>query len=826
MPSGQTKFQTSWLEAEDCSGRKVGLWCRKGTSDHTAFCTVCLKQIACDNNGLEQVFQHARGKKHRDLMDGMKSQPTLVQKLPTSAALPAMGSSLQLYVHADEVLKAEVLWCFQVCRNGFTFRSCDGITETFQAMFNGDVIAKDMKLSRSKVSYVIADGLGPHFLKELVNDINESKTPFVVEYDETTQAQIKKQLNIQIRYWSKMRNEVCVRFYKALMFGHAEGATVAGRMMETLQEDGVKLQNLSCLSSDGPNVNKTIWMHVQKELTDAGHNGLIQIGSCNIHVVHNAFRAALCEFGKDAEELAIDLHTFFKLSAARREDFSAVQLDLELKEEFFVRHVTCRWLTFGRAVKRILRQWPAICQYIAMLQKKDVKQQPVSGAYRRIARQCQSKELLAQMHFIDEVVPVFEDFTAFFQSEEPQIHVLYTKMARLLQQLLLRFVNPHLLNNIPAKQYGTIDFKNVVNQLSDTDIVLGETVRKALKAVAKEKHRGLIMSMRQFYSTAATYLATRLPLQNELLCNLTYLEPKQSLSVESTKAVEDIAKKLPNIADTDVGAIVDEWKLYQVERSAVALSEGTPDADDKSVRIDHYWRNVMSQMGPNNACKFPKLSLLIKSALVLPHGNADVERSFSVNGNVLTDSRTEMSPETLNGLLLVKDTLKFYDPVQSLPSSIPLTKDLLRSCRLAYSAYQARLEKEKEQVRQAEAEKTANEEKARKAKQAQEAQQAKNTARKEKAHQLSKDEAIAKDKLTVGKSILQEGNVKLASAISSKDFKQAAVAQAMLEQGEKKIHEAMNSLHKISGERKRLLSQLTSADDPAKAECSQKKKKE
>jgi hypothetical protein len=413
MPAGQTKFQNSWLDEEDCSGKKVGVWCRKGTSDHKAFCTVCMKEVACDNNGLDQVLQHAKGKKHRALVDGMKFQPTLKQMPSASAAQPAMGSSVQLYLHTDAVLKAEVLWCFEVARNGLTFRSCDGITDTFQAMFNSDIVAKDMQLSRSKVSYVIADGLGPHFMKELVKDINESKTPFVVEYDETTQAQIKKQLNIQIRYWSKMRNEVCVRFYKALMFGHAEGAKVASRIIETLQEDGIQLQNLSCLSSDGPNVNKTIWTHVQKRLTDAGHNGLIQIGSCNIHVVHNAFRAALCQFGTDAEELAIDLHTFFKLSAARREDFSSVQLDLELKEEFFVRHVTSRWLTFGRAVKRILSQWPAICQYIAMLQKKDAKQQPVSAAYRRIARQCQSKELLVQLHFIDEVVPVFEEFTAF-----------------------------------------------------------------------------------------------------------------------------------------------------------------------------------------------------------------------------------------------------------------------------------------------------------------------------------------------------------------------------------------------------------------------------
>ena len=133
-----------------------------------------------------------------------------------------------------------------------------------------------------------------------------------------------------------MKNEVCVRFYKALMFGHAEGALVVDKILQVLEADGVLVSNLLALASDGPNVNKTIWRKIQKDLTDAGHGGLVEVGTCNIHVIHNAFHSAVNKFGSDVEEFTIDLNTFFKLSAARREDFHAVQLDLELKEEFFV----------------------------------------------------------------------------------------------------------------------------------------------------------------------------------------------------------------------------------------------------------------------------------------------------------------------------------------------------------------------------------------------------------------------------------------------------------------------------------------------------------
>lgn len=46
-------------------------------------------------------------------------------------------------------------------------------------------------------------------------------------------------------------------------------------------------------------------------------------------------------------------------------------------------------------------------------------------------------------------------------------------------------------------------------------------------------------------------------------------------------------------------------------------------------RIDHYYLSIFSLkycLGPE---KFPELRKLIQAVLVLPHGNADVERGFS-----------------------------------------------------------------------------------------------------------------------------------------------------------------------------------------------------
>ena len=53
----------------------------------------------------------------------------------------------------------------------------------------------------SKVSYVIDHGLGPYFLQNTVDDILSTPgTYFTLHFDETTTSQIKKQLDILVRY--------------------------------------------------------------------------------------------------------------------------------------------------------------------------------------------------------------------------------------------------------------------------------------------------------------------------------------------------------------------------------------------------------------------------------------------------------------------------------------------------------------------------------------------------------------------------------------------------------------------------------------------------
>ena len=87
--------------------------------------------------------------------------------------------------------------------------------------------------------------------------------------------------------------------------------------------------------------------------------------------------------------------------------------------------------------------------------------------------------------------------------------------------------------------------------------------------------------MRSFYSTIAEYLLSRLPLDNDLLRYLAYLQPTLSLLPESLTAIIYIARKLPSIVDDDILPIMDEWKLYQRDATVLKM------AKEKVELIDH-----------------------------------------------------------------------------------------------------------------------------------------------------------------------------------------------------------------------------------------------
>ena len=144
-----------------------------------------------------------------------------------------------------------------------------------------------------------------------------------------------------------------------------------------------------------------------------------------------------------------------------------------------------------------------------------------------------------------------------------------------------------------------------------------------------------------------------------------------------------LARKF-HLPDSSIVTVKDEWKILCLGDNMKSFSS--------IKRVDHFWRDIFVLKRSGGQPKYPCLTDLIKTALVIPHGNADVERGLSVNNSFVTGERSLLSETVINGVRATKDIVQFCDPELNRPEKLPFTKKMITAARGAHSEHIMRLE--------------------------------------------------------------------------------------------------------------------------------------
>ena len=116
--------------------------------------------------------------------------------------------------------------------------------------------------------------------------------------------------------------------------------------MNTLNLD---VHYLLHIGMNGPNVNKSFESKLIDDLKKRGSIAVLSFGSCNLHIVNNAFRKGFEKLSEYSEidldhYFAVDLYFFFKFSAARREDYEKMSDITDVCAKYKLKHSTTRRL--------------------------------------------------------------------------------------------------------------------------------------------------------------------------------------------------------------------------------------------------------------------------------------------------------------------------------------------------------------------------------------------------------------------------------------------------------------------------------------------------
>ena len=459
-----TKYQKAW--------EKDRPWLAPVKTDiYQSYCKVCQTSITTKQNGTDKLKQHERTSKHKDALQSRSSQSSLVS---CNETLKMSKSTLEERLDLNqEVIAAEVYQALHVVATNQSFSSTNSDSKRFKKMFPRCEIAELYSQHANKTKYVIVYGIAPYVKKLLMEDVKD--TFFCYKFDETTTSQVKKQYDGYVTYFSKEHKQVVTRYSGSLFLGHCSSQDLVSHFYEFL--DSLKLTPvwLMNLGMDGPSVNQSFQKKLKLDLEKKSQD-FIDIGSCPLHIANNGFKKALDEIKSiiDLNEIATDLHFFFKRSAARREDYKLAEEITETTVWFMKKHVESRWLSIDRSLVRILEQLPNLRVYFLEKLPKEKGFHAKNGLasnsrYKRICKILNSKEAEVCMSFIIFLSRDFSRFMVPLQSSAPMVHRLYPMCYDLIRSILAKVVKDTMLN-----PYG----KRLANsKLSEMDLTKDENLK-------------------------------------------------------------------------------------------------------------------------------------------------------------------------------------------------------------------------------------------------------------------------------------------------------------------------------------------------------------
>ena len=192
----------------------------------------------------------------------------------------------------------------------------------------------------------------------------------------------EKQLDILVRFWNS--DTILSRYFDSYFLGHARSEDLYEPIRSRCDKIGV--QRILQLSMDGPNVNWKLFRNVSNDIEEETNKQMLNIGSCGLHILHNAYKSGVNSCSWDVENILYSLHRLFD-TPARREDFAQITGT----SEFPLKYCPNRWLENVPVIDRVIKIWPNVQKYVAAVEaKKTPKSQTVSFA----SVQQTSKDLL------------------------------------------------------------------------------------------------------------------------------------------------------------------------------------------------------------------------------------------------------------------------------------------------------------------------------------------------------------------------------------------------------------------------------------------------
>lgn len=663
----KTKFAQQWL---DPTTHSTWTWLHEVTADsYKAGCKLCKSTFDVGNMGISSIISHEKGKKHATHVEDAQSSRPLFQfatsvKLTTSASsatsddlsmattdsqgqeMPQTSNTqkagscglvpgISQYLVKDAVTRAEIRWALSGVMSHSSLRASGNAAELFKLMFPDSDIASKFSMGKDKCAYVVTYGLGPFFKQQLV-DVVTSCSFYAISFDESLNKVAQKgQMDIVVRFWSETNQEVATRYLTSTFLGHSTSSDLLQAFTDAIVGNKMDLSKMIHVASDGPNVNLKFARELKEHLRgDPDSAEFFDIGTCSLHIIHGAYKNAHNKCGWKVQDFLRALYYLFKDFPSRRDDY----VTASKSEVFPLPFCGIRWVENSDVIQRAYEILPNVSKYIAAVQKKP----PASATFQKVSTAIKEDKMLsAKLGFLHSIASQLETYLIKYQSNKPLLPFVYSDLYLLMRSLLTRFIKPDVMSTVKdASKLLSLDVRNTKHHKVIHDIDIGFAASSVCKTASGQDVLQFKHECRSFLECLCTRLLEKCPLKYRLVKGATCLSPQVMLgSSELRQSRITVALEVFVEAKRISAAGADTVKREYMElcekdfvKNKLKVFSVTKD------RLDHALNEIVQSEGSDIA-----LQNFMKQILVIFHGNAAVERSFSFNKEFLVENLHEDS---------------------------------------------------------------------------------------------------------------------------------------------------------------------------------------
>ena len=424
--------------------------------------------------------------------------------------------------------------------------------------------------------------------------------------------------------------------------------------------------------------------------------------SCSLHVVHGAFRTGMKQTGWRIALLLKSLYSYLHETPARREDYTKM-IGSEVLPLQFCGH---RWLEDKRVAERAVEMWPSLTTYITEILKKPKSQVHTSSSFSTVKFAVLNKLTTAKLEFFMSIAAAVRPYLQTFQPDGPLLPFITSELETLLRTLMGKFMKRAVLEGAnSAYKIAKLNVLDSATHVAPTEVDIGFAAKTTLEKVYKEKKISQLQVL-EFRKECESMLATtvakiqeRSPLKYNFARKLASLDPRVMVS-NPDQAIKMFQEMLQRLIET-------RWKTSEEADTVLAeyrklVSDGKRYHLDKfpsfKITTDRLDSSLFEALQNQNESH--QLWITMQLILTLSHGQATVEREFSVKKEVLAPNLQETS---LVAMRLVHSSMW---AAKCKVADFVVNDALLSSCAHARNRYQMYLmERKAEQERTEKAQK-------------------------------------------------------------------------------------------------------------------------